>query len=664
MPNRPNVLSLEVLGELNYDGFQKDLQRLQERISLDTDAKNVWLKTRREIEKYARGTSKRKNPPWKGASEMVPPLIKKLLKRWIPIVYNLIALADPITHFFAGKADEAMKAQAAEEFFDWLIRVHMDNVLGETATLAHGVGLGGQDYVAVDWHYQTELENRVAISENLFPQGVPQDPGQVLQVLQREYDITTLGRDLKQQFVQAAQALIQGAPAVKLTFRRVTKDKPRFSHIDTGRVIVPPTSAACEDADYVCIVHDFTPGQMRQMALDGTLNPEAVAQLIERAEVRPTPEAPTSHVRDGHSNYDTIERAQMEEAGVWDTYRSKGIIRIHQVYAFMDTNGDGIGERVVLWYAPLNRARQHVLAVHDFPFSMKMWPIVRFDYEKVDRRPYRSQGIGQQLLPIQEQLTKQFRAQSDAIDIQLAPVFQARTSSGLKARNIKWGPGKVVPVNDIGDIAPIEKSPFNLDKYIMNDAQLRQFAEEMIGSHEAALTATGAKLERRTATEVQTVSATVNAMQSMDASVWQMSMAKVFQIIWEMWMDLGPDEIYFQVVGEQEPKPFKKSQYNYKYQLVPAGTPGNTDRNQELSMMVQFTQLALQGAPDLINRPFLFYRIAKLMDRRFADQVMLPPAVQQAIQSINAAASMIASGQAPETLQAISGVPGQEGGPA
>lgn len=654
MPNRLNPTALSVLGELEFEGFDRKLKQLITQIEQDDQARDQWLTERRVIEKQLRGTTPRNRPPWQGACELAPPLTKKILRRWIPVLYNLVALANPISHFKSGTAQAANQAPVAEEFFTWLVRDYMDDVLSEVSYLCNGIGAGGQDYLAVCWDYRTELENRVAIAENLFPQGVPQDVSQVAQRLVQEFDITRPSQQVQQQLVQAAQALVQGAHAVKVEYRRVVADKPRITYYDSGRVIVPPRSGQPYEADYVCLVDDYSPSQLRQMALDGILNGEAVNELIGSVGSPEAEEGSTgkrARATD-YSLHDEIRRQQLQEAGV-DEVEEPDVIRVHKVFCWMDKNGDGIDERVVLWYSPDNK--RIVLAVHDFPFSFKMWPVVRFDYEKVAREPYRAQGMGQQLKAIQEQYTKQYRATADAIDIQLAPVFQTRITSNFQARNIKWGPGKIIPVMNVGDIAPVEKSPFNLHEYLQDRGELKRFAEEHVGSIDAALSATGQQLERRTATEVQSLAGQIRAMQGMDASVFQLSMAKVFQIVWEMWLDFGPEEIYFQVTGEQIPKPFTKSQYNYKYQLIPAGTPGNTDRQQQLSDMVQFAQIVMPLAPDVVDRTVFVYQVARLIDPRFANQLLLPPARQQAMSVINQAAAALAKGDVPDVMKALTG---------
>jgi hypothetical protein len=664
MPNRGNPLSITVLGELDQQGLERHIRGITRRIHRDDNARQEWLEVTREIDKQLKGTTPRKNPPWKGACDLAPPLTKKLIRRWIPVVFNLVALADPISHFYSTEPRAADVAPKVEEFFSWLIRVHMDDVLTEFAFLANGVGAKGQDYLGVSWDYKTELETRVVITENLWPEGPPDDINTILSTLMAEYDIRDNRPEVAQQLQMAAEAIANKAQFVRLEFRRVVKDKPKITWWPSGRVIVPPRSGPSEDADYVCLVHDMTASQLRQLAFDGMLNREAVEAVIARNEDKAQAGDHESTVpRQGHTNNDTIEREQLHEAGVYDIHND-GTIRVHQVYCKLDKNLDGIKERVVLWYAPRSEGGD-ILAMHDFPFSFKYWPVFRFDYEKTDRRPYTAQGIGQQMRSIQDQYTKQYRATSDAIDIQLAPVFQMRCTSKLQARSVKWGPGKIIPVSQVGDLAPVEKSPFNLDKYLQNRGELKAFAEEMIGSIDAALQATGSKLERRSATEVQAVSGQIDAMQGMDAAIWQLSAAKVFQCVWDLWLDFGQEVIYFSVMGERKPNLFRKSEHSYHYQLVPAGTPGNTNRQAELRRILEVAQIMFQFAPDIMNREFVMERIAKLLDPKNHRMIILPEAQRRTQQLLQDVASAVAQGNIPESALAFMGQePDQGAAPA
>jgi len=650
MPQRSNPLSIDVLGELNWDGFEKTFSQLTKRIDKDDSARQEWAGKIQDIERQLRGKEPRNNKPWPHATEISIPLTKKLLRRWLPVIYNLVAYADPVCHFKANDAQAASFNAKVEDFFTWLVRDYMDETLTEVQFLCYDIGAKGMGYLGVGWDYRTELESRVVPVDNIFPQGLPQDLGQIVQALQQQYEIEQPTKEL----LAVAQKIAQGAKFVRISYRKVITDKPQIVRHDPLYVIVPPESGAAHEAEYVCLAHEFTASELRQRALDGFFDKTAVEKLIEAAGKTAEGNEKRRFDQVAGSN---AQRDKQNMAGV-STDRDGKPFKVYQVYCKLDYNGDGIDERCVLWYSPLGAIR---LALSPFVFSFPYWPVFRFDYEKVDRRPYLSQGMGEQLQALQSHYTKQFRATDDAIDIQLAPVFQLRSSSKFQPRTIKWGPGKFIPVTEIGDVAPVEKSPFNLYQYVQNRGETKSFAEEMVGSIDAALASTGKSLERRTAFEVQAVSGQIEAVQGMDSAIFQQTMAKVFQCVWQLWMDLGPDVVYYNVVKEPFPQLFRKSEHNYKFQLTPAGTPGNTNRQAELGRTLNIVQiLAPTPAGQMLNWQFIAERIAGLLDQRLAKQIILPPPQQQAQGLLQQAAAQLTQGNYDDIL----GMASAGGGPA
>lgn len=658
MSVRGNPLSIQVLGELDKEALKEQFHDLAQRIDADDQARAGWCEEGRVIDQQLRGRDERKKKPWKHASEISLPLSKKLLKRWLPGLYNLIALADPVCQFFAPNAEAATRAPTCELFFDWLTKVHMDCTLEQILLMLNDLGSKGTGFLGVDWDYRTEEESRVVSVQSLWPQGVPNDPAQILSVLIRQYELEKQVQALKPQLIDVAQKIMDGAEYVRMSYRRVVADKPRIVRHDPYSVVVPISEGPSHLADYICLQRDLTKSRLRQMAQDGILNAEAVEELFQ--------EQGKSVQGGGAGAGDHAKQEASRDRGLQDNSEPKNKpIRVHQVFCLLDKNGDGIGERVILWYAP---AGKKILAIHDSPFSFHYWPVFRFDYEKSDPRPWMAHGLGTDLSPLQAAYNKQYRAMSDAIDIQLCPVFQKRVTSKFQPRSFQWGPGGIMEVEQIGDITPVEKSPLNIHEYSAVRHELKAFGEELAGSLDALLQSTGAQLERRTAFEVQALVGQIGAIQGMDSANFQATMALVFQALWELWMDFGDPEIFFTVTNEQQPVLFKKSEHNYKYRLIPAGTPGNTNRQSQLALAMQLLQITAQVAPNETNRLFLVFYIANLIDPRLSKQLFLPPAQQQLQMMLAQLAKQVAAGELPAAMDTMikmgaGAAPAQPGAP-
>lgn len=642
MPRAKNPLSIEVLGDLDSDRLSEDIQAISDQIELELGGREHWLANLREIRRLIDGTQERKNKPWKGASNVCIPLIKKLIRRWKPLLYNLYALADPVCSFNATTVEGMDQAPTAEAFFHWLVTVFMDDTDENIQYLTEYIGRDGSGYLGVSWDFRTDLDSRVLNVDNIFPSGLPNSPDEVKKVIAQQYDIDLNYPDVDAMLDEASAKILQGAKFVRVTYQKVISNKPKIVAYDPAHVIVPAHSGQTHDADFVAISHQFTDNELRKKARDGFFREDAVEDLLSKDK-----DTVATSNKTNTGEYSSEDR--MREIGI---YVDDEQHNIYQVFCWVDWNNDGIKERTVMWMTKDTNA-PIVLAMFPYSLSIPYWPVFRFDFEKTSPKPYISQGIGHLIQSLQEQINKQYRAKSDAIDIQLAPVFQRRISGGLRSRNIRWGPGKVIDVQEVGDIAPVEKSPFNLHEYINSEAQIENYADTTVGSLINDLQATGRKLERRTATEVQNVSQTSEAMSSMDSASFQSSMRLVWQTVWQMWLDFGPREIYFTVTGERTPVLFKKADYDKNYQLMPTGTPGNTDRNRQLSMTMQLIEMALQDPTRSFNIPVLIRRAVQLIDHRMENVALVPEAQKIAQQTLEHAAALINAGDLPPDVQGM-----------
>ena len=439
-----NPLDIKTLGTLDITAFKDELKEITDIIQEYDDARASWVQDCKDIKKLIDGSDERKNKPWKHASDLCVPLIKRMIRRWKPVLYNLVALADPVCSFYAGTAQTTGDAPTAERFFDWLVKIHMDGALDEIQYLLDYIGSYGSGYMGVSWDYKSELQSRVASVKTIFPEGVPEDPNIIIQTLASQYEINVIVPEARRRLEVVAREIQENqAQYVRVVSRQTIKKKPKITAYKPMDVILPPHSKETHEADCVVLVSGMTPCELRQKARDGFFIPEAV-------EKRLTKEQGKGNHAGNKLRGDNTGQTNNETGQEFDNenLRDKGVshtpddIAVHQIYCKLDYNGDGIKERVVLWVAPQG-STPIVLALFPFSLSIPHWPVFRFDFEKSSKGPYTSQGIGNMLDAIQKQLNKQFRARSDAIDIQLAPVFQNRITNGIRGRNIRWSPGKI-----------------------------------------------------------------------------------------------------------------------------------------------------------------------------------------------------------------------------
>lgn len=651
-----NPINIEVLGQLNFEGLNDRIDELAKRIIADDEARSSWVSECQDVRELIDGKDERKAKPWVGASETSVPMLKRSLRRWKPTLFNLVWQAEPVCSFWAGNPKAMMAAPEYEQFFTWQVKFNMEGVARELQLLLENMGGDrGMGYLAVSWDYRSELVSRVVVASKVVDMSKQPDINMVVQAVIAEYGLDQQDPADMQAAVAVSQQLMQGAPFVRMEYRRIIANKPKLTAIDPFDVIMPIHGTDTHTADYVCIRHKFTSEQLKQLAVDGMLDPTKVGEVLADTNMDGampgTAGAGIAGVGISGAGVAQYELNLEAKRGINST--SKEYHReVYQIFCRMDYNGDGLNERCVVWYDVNTKS---VLAILPYVYPFDHWPVFRFDFDTLCRRPYMSRGIGHMFKDLQKHLNKLYRARSDAIDITLAPVFYQRVTSGSRARRIKWSPGMVIEVQQAGDFGEIQRNAWNLQQYLTAEGEIQGFVDQTLGNITADLAASGRRLERRSSTEASAVASASAAMGMMEAVNFQEVMKLVWQAVWDLWIEMGPAEEFFFVQGMPEPGVVRKSDIGFAYQLVPAGTPGNIDRQQQLEGGYRLLELAMKDPSGQFNLPVLYQYLAARFDTNLGKVALLSPEEQQQNQILKRAAGMII-----EEQQAAAG---QGGGP-
>jgi hypothetical protein len=310
---------------------------------------------------------------------------------------------------------------------------------------------------------------------------------------------------------------------------------------------------------------------------------------------------------------------------------------VWEVYAKLDVDGDGLLERVVLWYHPDTKT---TMALYPYPYPFEEWPIVRFQFEHLSNRPYESRGVAELGAVFQATVNKLHNARLDAVQITLAPMFQMRAPAGEVNRNIKFMPGAIIPVQAVGDLAPIVMDTKPIIQLMQEENLTKALAEQYVGIFDPSVMAQNA-VERRTATEVEATMQQTQAVFGQDAALFQDAMAKVHRQLWHLILEFDQEEIFFRVTGEQEPKLAKKSEISQDFDVVPAGTPANTSKQLAMARMREALQLLQQDNSGLLDRSALYKAYFDVLDRSLGKLIIRPPEEAAAVQMVMEAVQKI-----------------------
>ncbi|MCI0354829.1 MAG: hypothetical protein L0099_07310 [Acidobacteria bacterium] len=668
---RGSPMALEALTDLGgEEQLRASIEDLVLRIRAVDEQQRGWLDQQLRLEKMRYADRYPRDVPWRNASNTSVPLIDGIIRRWKPGIAALVLDAEPVAFMSPQEKTDVDAARLAEQFFDFLFRIHM-NTPKEVMLLVDLIAQRGHAYAREGWRYRTARQVRIVNVADVFPGGVdvlvqaaatqqlqegaedpsaPQlDPVEVvMRALATEYELDPTNPVDGQMLADAATKIIAGATYVKLTYRRVVDDRPEWMALDPMNVIVPPDEDP-EQARFFCVIEDMSPDDIRSRAIDGLYDAEATKRVLEKINEN------TEKVG-GAGSSDRIRQVlrdvQNSRAGITERHGTTRNMKqlpstsVWEVFALLDVNGDGEQERCILYYAP---EFEEVLGLVEYPFPFDSWPVTLFVLSGDKRRPIDVRGIPQMLKPFQKLINAFHNARVDASTILLAPMMQMRTTGNAK-RTINWRPGGVVPVQQVGDIAPISMDLRVLQGLLQEEQVNQRIAETYIGVFDATIQSLQGR-ERRTAREIGAITDVSSSIFGLDAKLFMLSLSRSMNKVWDMYLEFGPPEMFFRVQGEELPKLAKKAEIGRQFDLRASGTPANTNKqfvlaNVEHAMQILFSSpVVLQSG--LVDVGEVLKDWLKLLDFKMAGRFIRGPEQAAAVQQILQAAQISGGEGAP-----------------
>lgn len=682
MIDRKNPFSLSVTGNLGAI-VAEQMTDLHRRILASEQDRSRWLSKQRILIEQRRNIPRAKTVPWQGSNNDGWPLTDGVIRRWKPGIMGLVLDADPVSYFFPTKANDIEAAQSAQAFYHWKFN-QLPGLRKTVMELADIVAQYGLAYTRQGWEYRSAKKCRIARGAELFPGGVEQalqaanqqiqaqndqimaaqqqgqptpgaqimqpldGPTYVKQVLSTEYKLgeEDLDNDGQSMLETATAAFLQGAEYVKI-YNTVTEcDSLAWRVLSPLDVLVPNKSVPVQHADWVAILHRMPDYQLSQMARDDIFDQQATATVKEFQDKRSSPDDSNntgfeeSHVM-GRSGINTVlssmegvENMQNNEEPVYEP--------IWEIYCRMATDETEELKRCRVWY---HAPTKTILAAHELDLPFHEWPVVQFEFEHTSDRPYSSRGIPELLSTFQKQTNKLHNARLDAIQVLLSPMFKMRAVSGDPSRNIKFRPGAIIPVADPNDLQPLIQDFRPLVEFIREESLTKQQAEQYVGVFDGSITDPNSGNERRTAAEINAVTAQISSVFGQDATLFQTAMADVHRQLWQIWLDMGASEEYYRVMGEEQPRVIRKHEVNRNFDIWPSGTPANTNKALAIARTREMLQLLGTDQTGLVNKRELYKAYLDLMDRNLSKRMLRSEEEAAAVQQILATASATSGGQ-------------------
>lgn len=273
---------------------------------------------------------------------------------------------------------------------------------------------------------------------------------------------------------------------------------------------------------------------------------------------------------DLHEEDDEVKREESLGEGVSrDFYDDQGLQRIRawECYLWWRPLREGVDQaaefeigsrapkrvRLVVHYCPATETIIGIRPLSEIYGRMRS-PIPISECAVACDGRYWTMGIGHQSFDIQEELSRVYNQQTDAIDMSSFPHMLYGAGSGLdpdKARQLVIGPKAATQVTDVNQVKFLEVRP-DLHGMTLLQQSLQGFGEKTLNVSDSTL---GRAIDRPNAP--RTASGQAMLMEAADVRGWidlgfmRFWMGGFLRDVWEMYCSMADGEVFFRVTEEE-----------------------------------------------------------------------------------------------------------------
>lgn len=616
-------------------GLEDFIKQLVQSVREDETSRGTWLRRqahflRRRYTKSFRGT----DWPWPNAADIVMPTMDMTVDRLKPVFIRSTVGTRPVVTVLARNPESMDRVSNLEMFMDWLVETRIPNFSEEIAYasdqyLQHGycVFKVWYDYrtrrvsevvdrnrlpVAIASLVRTDLTteqaNQVAavsgipfITQAEFAQGV--DKNRLKSLLRDHFDLDPDDKDDNRAENTLVDWLMSKKPAPTVTIkkREVWRDTPRITAILPEDLIVSDTVEDIQDAMRITHRYFLTEQQIRERARDQKWIKKTVEKML-----APEESPPASASIEDQTLTQTRELVHTEQpTTIYPGGAPSEHFEIWDIYTYMDLDGDDIWERVVLTINPISA---ELLRIIELPYKHGAWPFVQIKFEHNDKRFYRSRGIPEKLDDLDVEITQQHRSKLNHMTLVNAPVLLYRLGSRFNTENLRFIPGQPIGVQRADDVTSLRLENKDLS-YEREEQILQGWVERYLGVFDANLGDQGRLTRPRTATEINFAGSIQAQISGSRVMLWHRGMARVYNMLWDLWLQWGPDKVFVRVTGESPERlmPMTRHEIQGDFDFVPTPSALNDPGRQAQEAQQQlFTLTQILPFSQLIEPRFEF----------------------------------------------------------
>ena len=598
MPRRKKVIEVKEKKPVvrNEDSDSTILKNIDAMIEESISQTGNWADNQSKWHKLRMRIKKIKTFPFVNCSNIRIPTAEIKLRKLKAALYNVVFGIRPVVQVVPSPSGTVQLARKIEKFLDHLImdviKVQKKSIIAIDQELEKG-------FYLLKPYFKVEIIKRVedfsledlSVQEALWVFSTQTSPEQIKQAIieKMEVDMSEkVAEENSEAIEKAVVEILSGKDKIKMTLQDVICDYPDVALADPERVYVPSDSGV-DPQNCRFIVHEFF------LPFD---------QVKKNAELKNWSKLSIEDIddlKDVDIDTSTDVDKNLRE-GIERINNPSNLVMIWEYYGWYDLNDDGVEEKVVITIAP---DFDKILRKITLPFNNGKFPFVKLAYEYTDDRWFSHRGIPEILEDIIKEIDTQHMQKIDNQTIRNAPMFTYR--AGMVNPNlVKFIPGQGIPVqgmNPLTDtLAILNNNNPNVEfSYEREQMVLETKIEELIGQVDFTLQSMINKRQPRTLGEVQLQQQNMQMVFSLDASMHTEAFADLFNWIWDLWCQYGPEEYEFAYFGKQgwEKLKLNREEIQGHYKITVRGNDQNTNpqvrlQKAQMVMMAALNPIALQ----------------------------------------------------------------------
>lgn len=525
-----------------------------------------------KMERYHRLRMRIKKPktfPFKNSSNLRMPTAEKNIRKIKAGVMGIVYGARPVVQVLPSPATTLERAQKIEKLLDHLIM----NVIKAPKVSEIGIDRSlekGFSILKVFWCRDiNERDEFFNLEEMPLVQAISlffMEREQIVPLIIQRFDIDmhdAVAEDNLREIQEKLDDVVEnGTTKVEFTVRDVIYDFPQIAYVNPERLYIP-TDSGFEIQESQSVPHEiFIPlNTIKMDAKRKGYDLDAVNQLVK--------------LRSLNLEDKNIEMTQEQREGISRMQNPSGLVRVWECYGWYDIDGDGKPEKSIVTAFPDFNLIARAVKLNNLSGR---YPFVKLYWELTDDRWYSHRGIPETLEDIIKEIDVQHNMKIDSQTVRNAPMFLYR--SGIINPNlVRMIPNQAIPVNGM---QPLSESlqvlnlhnPNTEFSYDREQQLLNLEVQETVGQVDFSLQSVINKRQPRTLGEVQQQVAATGQVFSMDARHYIDSFTELFNMIFELWCQFGPDTYEFNYFGDSaqgEKIKLTKEELQGKYTITVRG---------------------------------------------------------------------------------------------